>query len=765
MNTIPESNARVPFNFPVPQPALAPNGEVQSYSNANNGMEVHQIPKPAGTGAPDIMSLPALPIPPVHSDVNVSSLPTVPNVHANVPIPQNQQMQVPNGMFSAQMPGGAPLPQIPGMNVGLAPPLPTMPSSQMAQPPPPGPNGLHKRVRNRKPTASKRKPYNKYEGVNWLELFSKLYHKEVSLRLVATEHNINHRTLGRRYQNWKKQGCLGVLTPANEDTRAQINKERRGGQNKIFDDKEEELLAQWFKEAFIENKLPFNDDDISLAAQMRYRMRIASSRQRNPRAKVPDPKKFRGSHGWVTDFKRKHGLASVDSNMKGGGIAQSSFRSSLFGDPANLQTVKPSLIINVSDVFFRLLSPLLVGYTACSHPELHSKGVPKDGFGVIFTCCSDGTKLPMMVVQNEVHRENARTPLFPGIEESFAPNGDLSGNVMLEWAERILLPYTKGNRCVLILDHEEHHMAEAFTARLRQVNCQVMFVPVGSGYKTRPLDVGISNQVRVSIRSSWKDAMLTTPDNPTVPNLRFSCEKVMHAFHAISGSFIKQCFTRVGFGGNQTPVPLNSLNAIPRPSTVPSNAQAEPAESSLQDFLQQHIFQFGDGLQLSNLQIPPTAILPQIPMTMLAGAPQLQNMGSSNTNDNPNNANNPGNQPQNGETGQQVGAESKTTDNNSTNNEDTTTTAPNLGYTGVNNPLMPLVTPPPTASVSAAHVSVSSSTTQSQSSDVAIGAIDNITPMPDTNQGEAPNSRLINHTVGSFANPSDLQNVQSWTGM
>jgi hypothetical protein len=107
---------------------------------------------------------------------------------------------------------------------------------------------------------------------------------------IADRYGIEPSVLRKRYAKWVAGG-------RGEDGTG----DNRGGQNRSFSQEEEESMAAHVRSQFIDRGLPFVDSDMAhIALGLRPQFGLGTRIHPN----------FRGSHRWVTRFKRVHGFVS-----------------------------------------------------------------------------------------------------------------------------------------------------------------------------------------------------------------------------------------------------------------------------------------------------------------------------------------------------------------------------------------------------------------------------------------------------------------------
>ncbi len=84
---------------------------------------------------------------------------------------------------------------------------------------------------------------------------------------------------------------------------------------------------------------------------------------------------------------------------------------------------------------------------------------------------------------------------------------------MLEYAERILLPYVQEKReihganqkALVIFDVFAAHRCSSFIEKLREMNCEVLFIPAGCTGELQPLDVMVNDAFKKLMKNEFTD--------------------------------------------------------------------------------------------------------------------------------------------------------------------------------------------------------------------------------------------------------------------
>ncbi len=155
-----------------------------------------------------------------------------------------------------------------------------------------------KRIREQKFT-EKRNPYKKYQKASWLwsNIFDEIdllkeSMNEGFIKFVSEEHGINYKTLRNKYTKYTNN----IINIAN------INGEKRGGNNKKFTEIEEQQIFNYLKNNFIDKNKMLCNEIIKLYTVDLFK-------------KLYPNKKFNGSNGWINMFKKRWNLSTVKCSI------------------------------------------------------------------------------------------------------------------------------------------------------------------------------------------------------------------------------------------------------------------------------------------------------------------------------------------------------------------------------------------------------------------------------------------------------------------
>lgn len=74
---------------------------------------------------------------------------------------------------------------------------------------------------------------------------------------------------------------------------------------------------------------------------------------------------------------------------------------------------------------------------------------------------------------------------------------------MLDYVEKILIPYFRGKKGILILDQFNSHYTPVVLDKLASNNITPVLVPGGMTGRLQPLDVSVNGPLKAFFRSYW----------------------------------------------------------------------------------------------------------------------------------------------------------------------------------------------------------------------------------------------------------------------
>ena len=89
----------------------------------------------------------------------------------------------------------------------------------------------------------------------------------------------------------------------------------------------------------------------------------------------------------------------------------------------------------------------------------------------------------------------------------FSSSGWTTGQLMIQYINHIIVPYTRDEPTLLIIDCYESHLTSTFLQHAHAHNIRVATVPSSTTFLRQPLDVGVFNTIKSKWRHDWDQAL------------------------------------------------------------------------------------------------------------------------------------------------------------------------------------------------------------------------------------------------------------------
>jgi hypothetical protein len=179
-----------------------------------------------------------------------------------------------------------------------------------------------------------------------------------------------------------------------------------------------------------------------------------------------------------------------------------------------------------------------------------------DRVTAVLSVCSNGEKLqPMIIFKGTSNGRIARTihsrnsPYPREAAYAMQPNAWMSEDIMVEWIERIFIPYTlmardNNQRVVLILDTLRAHQTEEIRRLIRENHIQLLYIPGGLTGQLQPLDVGINGPLKHWLReeaASEDQSSQLTPDERRI----LIVQRVLRCWNRLDEEIVTNSFNHM----------------------------------------------------------------------------------------------------------------------------------------------------------------------------------------------------------------------------
>ncbi|MEL7342909.1 MAG: transposase, partial [Bacteroidota bacterium] len=187
---------------------------------------------------------------------------------------------------------------------------------------------------------------------------------------------------------------------------------------------------------------------------------------------------------------------------------------------------------------------------------VRSTGKEKSRVTCMIAVSMSGAMLKPMVIlkgksigrlRNFTPSESARQ----GIALSCSEKAWMTTPLMESWISRCLLPYTRRQPAILLMDNFSVHRHQRVTEYLSAHNVHVVWIPPNCTAVAQPCDLRINAQVKRSMRKLWRDRMQKlvseTEDRIPSPSRELLLDWVIEALKSCSSELIRSAWKTVGF--------------------------------------------------------------------------------------------------------------------------------------------------------------------------------------------------------------------------
>ena len=131
--------------------------------------------------------------------------------------------------------------------------------------------------------------------------------------------------------------------------------------------------------------------------------------------------------------------------------------------------------------------------------------------------CADGTVLKPAIIREGKTPASLLSILMTLVNARVhglhSASGWMDPDVFIEYVRLIVLPVTRGEPSVLLLDCHYSHHHESVDMFLAANNMRILKVPEGMTAKHQPVDVGITGLVKSKLRRKWAQHQATLDNN------------------------------------------------------------------------------------------------------------------------------------------------------------------------------------------------------------------------------------------------------------
>ena len=381
---------------------------------------------------------------------------------------------------------------------------------------------------NTLPKIFKRKRYFDYETVKEhvpaiLNRLSNTFRG--SIMSIHAETGIPYSTLSRWHRELMKNPSYNPL------------KKKYGQHKRIFTDEEEDAIADFIIENYINPGLHFTDDDFRVIAMEAWREKylpILNSDDPNERKKF---KNFSCSAGFISDFKYHHRFSSKSFHIKRRSDPTEEIQKKFMLDMKKLfDTVPIDRILNADETGWKLMPKgiLTWGETGVDNISKQALINDKTQITVLATISAANTKLPLLfIAQGKTQLvENTQLGDVAHHWKFHTESGWMTDEAFQFYLHRLREYFEDDEPIHLIIDLYPAHMTDQIYKDAQDLNIHLHVIPAGMTDLYQPLDRKVFGSLKSKARHLFKQRHeLGKPINVTK---RDACQDVIRAWEGIS---------------------------------------------------------------------------------------------------------------------------------------------------------------------------------------------------------------------------------------
>jgi hypothetical protein len=108
-------------------------------------------------------------------------------------------------------------------------------------------------------------------------------------------------------------------------------------------------------------------------------------------------------------------------------------------------------------------------------------------------------------------KKSPNIELSENIIVTVSPSGSIDQHLMIDYIERVIVPYTSGQPALLVFDACRAHLTSSVQEALILHNINHVKIPSGFTNCLQPLDVSINKPLKTEFRTLWSRWMLESP--------------------------------------------------------------------------------------------------------------------------------------------------------------------------------------------------------------------------------------------------------------
>ena len=182
------------------------------------------------------------------------------------------------------------------------------------------------------------------------------------------------------------------------------------------------------------------------------------------------------------------------------------------------------MVINVDETGVRTIRPpshalARKGDWKVRRPVMKVTRSDRESTSLVCAVAADGTTLrPCVLSSRRTEAALRRDTRW----DSITCGGWTTAAVYLDYLQRVILPYTRGQPATIVHDSLTSHNTRAVLSFLRKHKLSVINIPAGQTPTLQPLDVGIFGPLKATARRRWKEEKQRNRECPDTQLLSMS---------------------------------------------------------------------------------------------------------------------------------------------------------------------------------------------------------------------------------------------------
>ena len=230
---------------------------------------------------------------------------------------------------------------------------------------------------------------------------------------------------------------------------------------------------------------------------------------------------FKASDGWVRKFMKRNNLVlrcrthisqSLPKDLEQKITAFRAEVASIFENA----DYPLDFICNMDEtpVFLDLLPSKVIDRKGKKSINVRTTASEKNRITATLCCTASGKMLPPFVIfKGKTKRGLKKVTVPKGVVCTTQAKAWMDEERMLEWIDKVWLPYVGENPALLCLDTFSGHLTDAVKAKFAKIGTKLLVIPGGCTSVLQPLDVSINKPFKSHIRQCWCERMVSEAES------------------------------------------------------------------------------------------------------------------------------------------------------------------------------------------------------------------------------------------------------------